>query len=342
MRSLVPFTLLLVAPLLPAQQPSTVHAQLTTESAPNGPGPALERLEHSGRTAWLAYTIPTSTSFSVGQNSSRIAFLEDDHPWPSGETRTSTNTPEDHALLLFRVADHHVGKLRVESPSRTLDAAGLPILFLTGVSPESSLDLLQSLALSPNSSDHHLRDAAVFSISLHRSPATIPTLTSLTDPTRDPELREKVAFWLGNSNDPAALATLQHLAETDPDPRFREKLTFDLTLGHHPAALDELIRMAHADPSPQVRKQAQFWMSQIGGKRITADLRDSADSDPNTDVRKSAVFALSRLPADQATPQLIQIAQTSHDPEVRKQAVFWLGQSDDPNALAFLTKLLKP
>lgn len=350
-------TVLLIAPL-PAQQPATVHAQLTTEAAPNGPRPALDRLQRSGQTAWLAYTIPTAKNLYIGGSSPRIAYLEGDHPWKSGNSDNLINTSEDHALLLFRIADHHVGKLRVESPSHTLDAAGLPILFLTGVSPESSLNLLQALALSSdphansNSEDHQLRDAAVFSISLHRSPATVPTLTTLADPSRDPDLREKAAFWLANSESPEAFATLQHLARTDTDPRFREKLTFDLTLIKQPAgpqpaapqsaALAELIRMAHTDPAPNVRKQAQFWMGNLGGKRVTADLRASAESDPSEDVRRSAVFALSRLPEGEATPQLIRLAQTSRDPDVRKQAVFWLSQSTDPQALAYLTKLLEP
>ncbi len=82
-------------------------------------------------------------------------------------------------------------------------------------------------------------------------------------------------------------------------------------------------------------------MAHVGGSRIVANLRDSAALDQDTDVRKSAVFALSQLPADQATPQLIRVAQTNNNPEVRKHAVFWLGQSSDPNALAFLTKLLE-
>jgi len=58
-------------------------------------------------------------------------------------------------------------------------------------------------------------------------------------------------------------------------------------------------------------------------------------------VRKSAVFALSRLPEDEAATQLIAVADTSKDAAVRKQAIFWLGQSSDPKALDYLTKLLK-
>jgi HEAT repeat protein len=82
-------------------------------------------------------------------------------------------------------------------------------------------------------------------------------------------------------------------------------------------------------------------MAEKGGKAVAGDLRNQAENDPEASLRKSAVFALSRLPKDEAIPQLIQLATTSKDPAVRKQAVFWLGQSDDPRALDYLTKLLK-
>jgi HEAT repeat protein len=82
-------------------------------------------------------------------------------------------------------------------------------------------------------------------------------------------------------------------------------------------------------------------MANKGGKRVTEDLRTIATNDPNEQIRKSAVFALSRLPGDEAATQLIAVADSSKDPAVRRQAVFWLGQSNDPRALEYLTKLLK-
>jgi HEAT repeat protein len=38
---------------------------------------------------------------------------------------------------------------------------------------------------------------------------------------------------------------------------------------------------------------------------------------------------------------LITLADSSKDPIVRRQAIFWLGQSNDPRALEYLTKLLR-
>jgi len=39
-------------------------------------------------------------------------------------------------------------------------------------------------------------------------------------------------------------------------------------------------------------------------------------------------------------PKLIEVAQNNKNAKVRKQAMFWLGQSEDPGALAFFEKIL--
>jgi len=52
------------------------------------------------------------------------------------------------------------------------------------------------------------------------------------------------------------------------------------------------------------------------------------------------VFALSQLPKDEGVPKLIEVAKTNRNAEVRKQAMFWLGQSNDPSALAFFQEVL--
>lgn len=53
------------------------------------------------------------------------------------------------------------------------------------------------------------------------------------------------------------------------------------------------------------------------------------------------MFALSELPEGEGIPHLIKVARENHNPAVREQAFFWLGQSEDPRALAFLTDVLK-
>jgi HEAT repeat protein len=320
-----------------AQQPTVVHGQVTTEAANHGLGKVIDGLKQQKDAVWVGYSVPVISKFSSGWNSSRVAYLEGNGDAVTNESE-GNNQSSDHAVILLRIADGAIMKLRVESPERDLDAGGVRFVWLNGVEADDSVHVLTDLAQSDT---RRLGDGAVFAISVHQSNVATTALIGLTGPGKDIEVREKAAFWLANQRGHDGFVAVQRLAREDADPKFREKLAFDLTLSKDPEALNELIRMAHEDTSPQVRKQAQFWMANKGGKRVTEDLRAVAINDPNEQIRKSAVFALSRLPGDEAATQLIAVADSSKDPVVRKQAIFWLGQSNDPRALEYLTKLLK-
>jgi HEAT repeat protein len=336
-RAFVTTTVLSAATALFAQQPTIVHGQVTTEAADHELNAALDGLKRQNSTMWVGYSIPVVSKFSSGWNSSRIAYLEGNGD--SANDSDGNSQSSDRAVILLRIADGSLMKLRVESPERELDAGGLRFVWLNGVNPDDSVRVLTDFARQGDA--RHLRDSAVFAISVHQTNAATAALLSLASAGNDLALREKAAFWLASQRGHDGFAAIQRLAHEDSDPKFREKLAFDLTLSKDPEALNELIRMAHEDAAPQVRKQAQFWMATKGGKRVTEDLRTLATNDPNDQIRKSAVFALSRLPGDEAATQLIAVADSSKDPVVRRQAIFWLGQSSDPRALEYLTKLLK-
>jgi len=322
---------------LSAQQPTVLHAQFSATPAEGGLAATLAREYRSTAPVWLGYSIPVEREFHTGSNTDRVTYLEGhDNSTRYGDDKDTTY---DRVDILLRVADGHVDKLHLANPDQQLDAGGLRFVWLTDGTPADSIRVFEGLARAEG--EKHLRDEAVFYISLHRAPEATPALARLAAAGGDLGLREKAAFWLANQRGHEGFLAIQKLAREDADPQFREKLTFDLTLCHQPEAIDELIRMAKSDSSAKVRRQAQFWMANLGGKKVTADLREAAEKDPDEAVRKSAVFALSRLPGDEAATQLIQIAKTSHDPVVRKQAVFWLGQSSDPRATDYLEELLK-
>jgi HEAT repeat protein len=336
---LLALTTVLFAAFLPAQQPTIVHAQFTTESASQGLSPRIVDLERSGAPVWVGYSIPVTPGFNKIDDESHPALLED----KSGEqyhTHDETqSTAIDHVTVLLRLANSTIEKIRVENSTRTLDAGNLRFVWLTDVSEVESLRTMTEAARMQGKDG--VASSAVFVIAIHRSPEATKALISLAAPASPLGLRDKAAFWLANQRGKEGLDADLSFAREDTDPEFRKKLTFDLTLTKEPGGLEEIIRMAHSDASPDVRKQAQFWMAVKGGKKVAGDLRGLAENDPDTQLRKSAVFALSRLPNEEAATQLIQVASTSKDPAVRKQAVFWLGQSQDPRALDYLTTLLK-
>jgi hypothetical protein len=92
----------------------------------------------------------------------------------------------------------------------------------------------------------------------------------------------------------------------------------------------------------ETRRQAVFWLGQAAGAAATRGLDSIAlDTTGNLEVRKHAIFALSQRPADEGVPVLINIARTNPHAELRKTALFWLGQSEDPRAIALFEEILR-
>jgi len=91
----------------------------------------------------------------------------------------------------------------------------------------------------------------------------------------------------------------------------------------------------------QTQRSAVFWLGQAAGEAATRGLTELVDdSSVEIEVKESAVFALSQLRRDEGVAALIRIARTHASPSVRKKALFWLGQSDDPRAIALFEEIL--
>lgn len=121
-----------------------------------------------------------------------------------------------------------------------------------------------------------------------------------------------------------------------------EHAVFPAILADSVTVWPDLLRLArNTNVSRKARRQAVFWLGQAAGEAATRGLTDLVDDRAtDRDVREQAVFALSQRPKDEGVPALIRIARQNPDRELRKKAIFWLGQSDDPRALALFEELL--
>ena len=246
-------------------------------------------------------------------------------------------------VVLFRLEAKQMDRIRVASEDCTLDAGGLPFLWLTGVKPSESVALLTTYvqgAEFERHEHHNIGNGALTAIALHADASADRAMDSFVKLDQRDELRKQAAFWLGAARGPEGLNTLQRMAKNDQSSDVRAHVTFALSVSHEPGAIEEMIRMAHDDSSSHVRGQALFWLAQKAGKKAVGTITGAIENDPDTDVKKKAVFALSQLPKDEGVPKLIEVAQTNRNLEVRKQAMFWLGQSNDPRALQFFEQIL--
>jgi HEAT repeat protein len=324
-----------------AQQPSVSNGRFESRPFSGDLNTALRASEPT----WFGYAIKTmrgdhdSCCYDDHYNGCFLEDKNDGHRYSSA--RPSTPIPlegSDLVEVLFRVENNAVEKVRVFSLACPLDAGSLRFVWLTSVPAKTSLTYLETLAQSNRAT--HVMDGAVLAISLHDTPQADEALDRLTRPSMPVELREKATFWLGANRGSRGVTILKNILAHDPSDRIREKAVFALSISKDPEATQTLIGTAQHDPTPHVRSQALFWLAQKAGARSVATIQNAIENDPDTEVRKKAVFAMSQLPKDEGVPRLIEIAKTQRNPEVRKQAFFWLGQSNDPRALAFFEQVL--
>lgn len=148
---------------------------------------------------------------------------------------------------------------------------------------------------------------------------------------------------LGTVGAATAARTLVELARTTRTSA-GDDLIFPATLADTDSVSiwSDLLSLGRDKQAPRSsRKQAVFWVSQAAGDRAAAGLAEIAeDDDEDREIRDQAVFALSQLPEDEGIPILLRVAKSNRDPQVRKKAMFWLGQSEDPRALALFEEIL--
>jgi hypothetical protein len=349
----------LLAGALPAlaAQPRVANARLQERLAAQGLAREVQSIVAAEReAAWIGYAVPAipgagHTCCSDGDwrgPSSCGCHLED--------SRGSFNTEQgdsgpvkleggNRVLVLLRVENGRIGKVRAFSEDCPLDAGGRPFYWLTGARPDDSVSLLASLVSGQAAGDAAERGdrawhGAVMAIAFHADQAASRALDRFIAPGQPAPLRKQAAFWLGSARGREGLEVLRRLVREDPDPSFRKEVVFPISLSHEREAIETLIQVAHDDKSAEVRGQALFWLAQKAGRQTAAAIGDAIANDPDTEVKKHAVFALSQLPKDEGVPKLIEVARTNRNPAVRKQAIFWLGQSKDPRALAFFQEVL--
>ena len=261
----------------------------------------------------------------------------------NGDGGHAANAPvrlegEVAVIVLIRVENSHVDKLRITSPDCRLDAGGLPFYWIENVPPAQSVAWLKTQAEQTATRN----DSPVFAIALHADASADRALDELSEPRTPDTIREKTAFWLGQLRGAKGVDRLRAMLASDPSPKVRERAVFALSQSRDPRGIQVVIDTARNDKDPHVRGQALFWLAQKAGNRETAQVISSAAaSDPDHAVKERAVFALQQIPNGEGVPLLIEVAKSNPDPQVRKKAMFWLGQSKDPRAVEFFAQVLK-
>jgi hypothetical protein len=334
-----------------APEPVFTQAKVEPRQAPEF-GTALEAImKQSGQPRWVGYAEPlidrprficcfdSVEQFRRHQGCCSGCRLENDRgSYFNSDGGTCVNkTPPTHFFVMMRIAAGKIQRIRTFTPGCGLDAGGKTVIWLSNVNPAQSIAYLEGIA---GRDDQKLAEDAISAIGLHADPLADKVLERFVSAKRPESMREEAAFWLGSQRGRAGYEIVRDLMRHDSDPKFREHAIFVVSESDQQDAIPEIIRIAKADPVSSVRGQALFWLAQKASQQAEAAITDAMEKDPDTDVKRKAVFALSQLPPEKGVPLLLKYAE-SGNPVIRKEAIFWLGESEDPRALAFLEKFLQ-
>lgn len=351
------------------QPPPIVNGQVSTRAVPSGLAETFRSVVAAAPDiTWIGYAVPTRTPgrvtccWSQGTSHFSGSMPAGDapccgscriEPGTSGsqavQARQSTTTAgqtvklegPERVLVLFRIANRQVERIRSYSEGCALDAGGRPVQWLDDVRPAESVALLESFVGIDGERKNRITTGALAAIAEHADPSAAAALERLAASHAAPNVRGDALFWLAQRGDAGVETTIVNALEKDSAASVRKRAVFALAQIRNDGGVDALIRTARSHQDAAVRSEAIFWLGQKAGRKAAGAITDAIEKDPETEVKRRAVFALSQLPKSEGVPLLIDVARKNSNPAVRKQAIFWLGQSKDPRAVEFFAEILK-
>ena len=250
-----------------AQTPTVVNGTLETRALTGSLARELEGLVSSTTTPmWIGYSVKTTPRG------------DDGGCWSSGDQGAVRRVGpvrlegSDTLHVLYRVADRRVDRIRFASSECPLDAGGLTVRWLTGVTATASLDWLTTF--TSGESARRLQNQAIVAIALHADPLALDRLMAFARDGKDARLRGDALFWVAQRAGAKAMDTVAGAIDRDPDTEVKKKAVFALSQMPKDEGVPKLIDVARNNRNPEVRRQAMFWLGQSGDARALKFFED--------------------------------------------------------------------
>ena len=104
-------------------------------------------------------------------------------------------------VILFRIAERQIERVRVFSEDCELDAGGRPVRWLDGVRPAESVALLESLVSAEPERKSRLTNGALSAIAQHADAGAGGALERLATSHGTSSVRGEALFWIGQRSD---------------------------------------------------------------------------------------------------------------------------------------------
>jgi len=263
----------LAALLLAAAPANLLNARLETRAPAGHLSAVVQEIARSRPgPAWIGYSVPARGSehiccFDSGSRRGACpgCALEGNRIFTSSNVRPPSVrlSPRAEVLILYRVFGGRVGDVRVYSSDCKLDASGLPLVWLEGVTAAESLAFLRTRVDVDE-------DDALSAIAQHADPAADQALVELARTGRPGEVRSQALFWLAQVASQKAVGEISRAIAEDPETEVKKQAVFALSEMADGTGVPHLIDLARRHENPAVREQAFFWLGESEDPRALA------------------------------------------------------------------------
>jgi len=172
-------------------------------------------------------------------------------------------------VVMFRVVDREVERIRAFSEECELDAGGRQVAWLQDVRPAESIALLESLIGKETDRKDKVSKGAISAMGMHADPVAAAALVRLAREHGSPAIRGDAIFWVAQLAGEKAVGTITAAISNDPDTDVKKRAVFALSQLPKSEGVPLLIDVARQHANPAVRKQAMFWLGQSKDPRAT-------------------------------------------------------------------------
>lgn len=163
-------------------------------------------------------------------------------------------------LVLYRVENGIVSRIRIFSEDCPLDAGGLTLHWLNGVRPADSVTVLA--AFTDATAERRVADGALSALAMHAEPAALDRLAAAARTGATTHVRGQALFWLAQRAGEKAAGVISEAIARDPETEVKRRAVFALSQLPNDEGVPLLIQVARTNTNPVVRKQAMFWLGQ--------------------------------------------------------------------------------
>ena len=270
-----------------AQQPRIINGEVATNPGGSALASTVQSLAAStSDVAWIGYMVPVKDrdrtmccwsngngyfSGSMASSSAPCCGSCRIEPGASGTPREATPPSptgpvklegSDRMLVLVRVANRQVDRIRTFSEDCEIDAGGRTVHLIQNVNPADSVALLSSMVRNEPGRKSRVTTGALAALAQHDEASAGLALATLAREHTAPAVRGDAIFWLGQVAGRKAAALITDTIEKDPETEVKKRAVFALSQLPKDEGVPLLIDVARKNTNPAVRKQAIFWLSQ--------------------------------------------------------------------------------